>query len=176
MVPDLFRSKKWYHLFSLFKYHLLKLIRYLLLHILLQCFSSFVSNTKALTSYMSWFLKFQCLVCDLNHQTNETPFFLVGVFLWVNVLSAFGMDASCNIKKISFETKLGLVELRSVSICHYSQNVSPSMPTAYILNLHKCSLFVWKYWICVIWSAGEVIQVNVSPFNRCLVTKGNVMY
>jgi len=132
MVTDLFRSiKKWYHPFWLFKYHLFNLIRYLLLHILSEHFIGFVNDTKALASYMSRFLKFHCLFCSLNHQTNVTLSFLVDVFLWVTVLSAFGMDASFNIKRVSSEMKLWLVELPSVSRCYYSQNVSPSLPTAY---------------------------------------------
>jgi hypothetical protein len=86
------------------------------------------------------------------------------------------MDASCNIKRVSFEMELWLVELPSGSRCYYSQNVSPSVLSAYVLNLHKCFLFMWKYWISAIWNADEVIQVNVAPFSRCLVTKGNVIY
>jgi len=72
----------------------------------------------------------------LNHQSNVTLCFLADIFLWVTVLSAFGMDASCSIKTVSFEMELWLVELPSGSRCYYSQNVSPSMPSAYVLNLH----------------------------------------
>ena len=51
------------------------------------------------------FLNFT-VFCVLNHQAVVTVCFLLDVFLWVTELPAFGMDASCNIRMVFFETKL----------------------------------------------------------------------